>query len=341
MSSKNITWIIVLFSAFLTLFILSDIFRPALKEAVATSSMLTEEYLGDGSEQVRPLPLSVQFDLQKVALGEKLFNDPLLSGNGFSCATCHQLNRGGTDGLPKSLKTGGGFDVMNTPTVFNVAFNQPITWHGRLRSLEAQLDDVINNPLHMASSWEKVIAALRQHDDYPNLFSEIYTGQINRQQIVDALVTFQNSLITPNSAFDRYLRGDQTALSALQQQGYELFRTYGCISCHQGVNLGGNLMTGFGIYDEKISKRLNANEFDLGRFMVTGDERDRYVFRVPSLRNVALTAPYFHNGSAETLNDAIKTMAQVQLGVALEDQEVDAIKAFLTSLTGEYKGRPL
>jgi cytochrome c peroxidase len=158
---------------------------------------------------------------------------------------------------------------------------------------------------------------------------------------LDALVTYERSLITPNARFDRYLRGDREALTAEEQRGYQLFKAYGCIACHQGVNVGGNLFQKFGIFQDPVAPRRPGAAADLGRFLVTGAARDREVFRVPSLRNVALTAPYFHDGRAPTLEHAVITMARVQLGRTLTGEESGVIVQFLHSLTGEYQGRSL
>ena len=312
-------------------------------ESMATvgDPLLTLETLGDGSELVVPIPQSVELDADTVALGERLFHDPGLSGNGFSCASCHQLATGGIDHLPKSMATGGRFDSMNTPTIFNAALNPMQTWTGRFTDLETQLDSVINNPKHFAANWPDIIAYLQQNDQYRAAFDHLFNGVINIDTITIALTTFERSLVTPNADFDRYLRGDEQALSSEQKQGYRLFIDYGCISCHQGINLGGNLLARFGIYKDGLSDKDSISEFDYGRYNHTGLERDKFVFRVPSLRNIAVTAPYFHNGTTATLSEAIRIMARIQLNVEMPPPDIALIESFLHSLTGEYRGQRL
>lgn len=304
-------------------------------------SVLTAAYLGNGLEEVLPLPKAVELDPRKVELGELLFHDPTLSGNGFSCATCHPVDQGGMDGLALSLKTGGGSDVMNTPTVFNTGFNSLLLWNGEARSLEQQLDGVINNPLHMNSSWPKVLQSISTDQHYVAQFQEIYQAPLHEDQVMNAIATFERSLVTPNSDFDRYLRGDELALTEKQKLGFLLFKQYGCISCHQGINLGGNLFAKFGIYKLENKPDVDTTPFHLGQYLYTKEIGDRYVFRVPSLRNIAVTAPYFHDGSAGNLQEAIKTMALTQLDIVLSEDEITHIESFLNSLTGEYQGRKL
>ena len=306
-----------------------------------SDSLLNVDILGDGSELARPIPESVELDAAKLALGERLFNDAGISGNGFSCNTCHQLDNGGIDRLPRSLVTGGGFDEMNTPTIFNVALNSLQTWTGEFTDLESQLDMVVNNSKHFAASWPEIIQRLQQDDAYRAAFKQIFAGVISRRTISAAITTFERSLLTPNADFDRYLRGDSQALNETQLKGYRLFKSYGCISCHQGINLGGNLLARFGIYKDGLTDKSTLTPFDYGRYNITGKERDKFVFRVPSLRNVAVTAPYFHNGSTATLGDAIKIMARIQLNVDMPQQDISLIASFLNALTGEYRGKRL
>jgi cytochrome c peroxidase len=159
--------------------------------------------------------------------------------------------------------------------------------------------------------------------------------------VADALATYQMSLITPNARFDRYLRGDKSAINQLEKTGYQLFKSYGCVACHQGVNVGGNMIATLGVMGDYFKDRGDETSADLGRFNVTQRESDKHRFKVPSLRNVAQTAPYFHDGSIDSLEDAIKTMAKYQLGQTIPDPDIDAIAQFLRSLTGELKGQAL
>jgi cytochrome c peroxidase len=186
-----------------------------------------------------------------------------------------------------------------------------------------------------------VLAKLNKDSGIRSAFESAYGTGPSREAVLDALAAFQRSLSTPNARFDRYLRGDATAITADEKRGYELFKAYGCIACHQGRNVGGNLFQKFGIFSDPFAGRQDDDIADQGRFAITGRESDRRVFRVPSLRNVALTAPYFHDGSADTLDAAVTIMAQAQLGRTMPQEDRDLIIAFLGTLTGEYEGRPL
>ena len=296
------------------------------------------------AEPIRPLPVTVPLDPDRVALGERLFNDPRLSrGERFSCASCHHLDSGGDDGRPRSLTRSGEPDPFNTPTVFNVGFNHRYGWRGEFDTLEAQIEAAIANPRHGDSTWPDVIARLKPDRSYRRAFRRLYPAQgLSAHAITDALAAFQKSLITPNAPFDHYLRGDEAALTERQKKGYLLFKRHGCVSCHQGVNAGGNLFQRLGIFEDYFDLRgREPAAADAGRFSITGRQEDLHVFRVPSLRNVALTAPYFHDGSARDLAEAVRIMGRVQLGRRLSEPEVCAIVDFLGSLTGEYRGRPL
>ena len=199
----------------------------------------------------------------------------------------------------------------------------------------------LTNPKEMGSQWQNVITLLRQDQSYLAAFDAIYgQGTVTPEMVRDAIATFERSLITP-SRFDRFLRGDQTALTARESEGYRLFKDHGCVVCHQGVNVGGNMFQTMGKMGDYFADRGNVTESDLGRFNVTKDPRDKYKFKVPTLRNVALTAPYFHDAGADTLEAAVQTMAKYQLGMTFSDEEIQLIIAFLHSLTGEYEGIPL
>jgi cytochrome c peroxidase len=288
------------------------------------------------NEPIEPLPLTVDLDERKVSLGNKLFHDPQLSGdNTVSCASCHSLDKGGTDQLPKSVGIAAQVGEVNAPTVFNVAYNFRQFWDGRAETLEDQADGPVHNPKEMGSNWQQITTKLKQSPDYVAEFEAIYPDGIRNHNIVDAIATFERSLITPNSRFDRYLRGEQDILTVEEKNGYRLFKEYGCSSCHQGTNVGGNLFEKFGVMAR--DGRASRSKADLGRYNVTGDEADRYVFKVPTLRNIALTGPYFHDGSAATLDETVNTMAVFQLARTLTPNEIHDIVRFLNSLTGEQK----
>jgi cytochrome c peroxidase len=293
-------------------------------------------------EPILPLPLTVAVDPGRVALGTRLFQDVRLSGpNTMACATCHQLARGGDDGQPRPRGADGSLLPRNAPTVFNVAFNFVFHWDGAFPTLEAQAERVLLNPSVMRTTWPEVLAKLRADRDYIDAFDAAYPDGLTPANVLDALAAYQRSLITPDARFDRYLRGDPQALTVTEQRGYQLFKAYGCVACHHGVNVGGNLFQKFGVFPDVLAPFHPEAEADPGRFGVTGVARDRGVFRVPSLRNVALTAPYFHDGRTPALGDAVDLMARVQLGRRLSREEVDLIVQFLHTLTGDYQGQSL
>lgn len=288
------------------------------------------------NEPVAPIPLAIDLDRQKVALGEKLFRDPLLSRDGtVSCASCHLLSLGGTDRLPQSIGIDGLKGEVNAPTVFNSVFNFRQFWDGRAETLEEQIDGPIHDDREMASNWPDIVAKLKADRSYRQQFHQIYSEGITPDSIRNAISTYESSLITPNSRFDRFLRGDEKALSVTEKEGYQHFQAYGCISCHQGVNLGGNMFQSFGIFGDYFADRGDIQKADLGRYNVTQKESDRYVFKVPGLRNVAQTSPYFHDGSTDSLAEAVKIMGRYQLGRSLKPKEIDKIVQFLNTLTGE------
>ena len=295
------------------------------------------------SEPITPLPDSIPgLDPKKVALGNALFHETRLShDNTIACATCHRLQQGGIDGRQYPIGIKGQVAETNVPTVFNSAFNFRQFWNGRAATLEDQAAEVILNPLEMGSSWVEVMAKLKQDAGYAASFSQIYDNGITPGNIVDAIATFERTLITPNARFDKYLKGDAQAITAYELAGYKLFKSYGCISCHQGRNIGGNFYEKLGVMRDYFTDGYNITEADQGRYAITKNPEDMHKFKVPSLRNVALTAPYFHNGTVKTLEQAVATMGKYQLGLSLPEEDVASITAFLRTLTGEYNGKPL
>lgn len=289
-----------------------------------------------------PLPQAMALDGRKVKLGERLFRDKRLSSDGtVSCSSCHDLGIGGVDRLPRSRGIGGREGAINAPTVFNSGFNFRQFWNGRAATLEDQIDGPLQNSVEMGNTWPQALATIAADTQYRDEFKAIYPDGIQSNNVKDAIATFERSLITPNSRFDRFLRGDQSAMSPGEQAGYALFRRIGCTSCHQGINIGGNMYQRLGIMEDYFVVRGNLTEADLGRFLITQRDEDRYFFKVPSLRNVAVTPPYLHDSSAETLEDAVQVMARFQLGRKLETRDVNSIVVFLRTLTGEYSGKPL
>lgn len=281
-----------------------------------------------------PLPTPPTIDTPKIKLGKALFNDPLFSKNNtLSCNSCHSLQNAGIDGLPRYrgiYKTEG---TLNTPTVLNSKLNFRQFWDGRAKNLYEVIDDHINNKTIFANDWTTIIESIKARETYNEPFQKLYSGEMSPEKVKDALAAFLDNLLTPNSPFDRYLKGDKTALSADAVKGYELFQQYGCITCHEGPNLGGNLFEKLGIYQDYFAARAVLPS-DLGLYNVTKKEEDKFVFKVPSLRNIALTGPYLHDGSIQRLEDVIEIMGVYQVGQPIPKFQIPYLIKFLESLNG-------
>lgn len=303
------------------------------------SKGITGELAG---EPIQPLPNNLQLDAGKVALGKQLFHDTRLSGDDtLSCASCHDLRKGGTDQAVSSTGIRGQIGPINAPTVFNAVYNHRQFWDGRAADLEEQAGGPVTNPMEMGASWEQVLPKLQKDQNLVALFNTHYANGLNRQNILNAIATFEQSLVTPNSKFDKYLRGDKNALAHNESRGYELFKA-NCVSCHAGRNMGGLSFEKLGVKEDYFSHRKRAPDGpDFGLFNVTKKEEDKHKFKVPSLRNIAKTHPYFHDGSAKSLEEAIAVMARHQAGKNLKQEQIDDISAFLKTLTGEYDGQLL
>ena len=293
-------------------------------------------------QPIQPISYGPALDSRKVKLGDQLFHDRRLShDNSISCASCHSLATGGTDQAFRSVGINGALGGINTPTVFNSSLNFRQFWDGRARTLEEQIEGPTQHPKEMGSTWPEILGRIRADALYQRTFADLYPEGIQRETVKDAIATFERSLLTTNSRFDQFLRGDPKALTSLERHGYQLFTEYGCTACHQGANVGGNLFQEFGIfgnYFEDLDKFPKNKPKELAQ---TGHEGHRHVVKVPSLRVAVLTPPYFHDGSAATLSEAVKVMAKYQLGRSLAEDDVDAIVAFLRTLPGEYKGKVL
>jgi cytochrome c peroxidase len=233
-----------------------------------------------------------------------------------------------------------GHALFNVPTIFNVANNHRLGWRGHIKSLAAQNEKVLLDPNLMDMNWETLIPKLDGSAAYQTQFKEAYDAPPTKEAVLDALISFETSLSTPDAPFDRYLRGDTGVLSATQIRGYQLFRDYGCVSCHQGANVGGNMVQRLGLFSSGTTGR---DYFDPSPDMAvdSGNAAAIQVFRVPSLRNVAVTAPYFHDGRVQQLPQAVSQMGKLQLGRDLSATDVEALTAFLQSLTGRYQGKSL
>jgi cytochrome c peroxidase len=288
---------------------------------------------------LQPLPPVPEVDAAQVALGDQLYHDQRLSKNDtISCASCHELKKGGTDRAQFSTGVGGAQGNINAPTVYNSGLQIAQFWDGRAADLQEQADGPVNNPIEMASNWPEAIAKLETDAALTAAFAAVYPDGFSGENITHAIATFEETLLTPNSAFDRYLLGDDAALNAGAKAGYQLFVDSGCAICHVGMVLGGQSYEKMGRKGDYFGDRGDVSDADLGRYNVTSRDQDRHYLKVPILRNVTFTAPYFHDGTVETLGQAIELMAKYQLGVKLNSLEKQRIQAFLTSLTGEYQG---
>lgn len=304
-------------------------------------------YLSPSTEQpITPIPDVLDLGPRKVALGRRLFHDRRLSRDDtISCASCHDLARAGIDANPVAVGVAKQMGTVNSPTVLNSGFNFSQFWDGRAATLEEQAEGPVHNPIEMASNWSEVIAKLSRDAQYVREFQALWpdaAGAITAAHIQSAIAEFERSLITPGSDFDRYLKGDAQALSAEARKGWDLFRNLGCIACHQGVNMGGNMYANLGIMGDYFADRGKPpGKSDMGRFNVTGREEDRHMFKVPTLRNIARTAPYFHDGSIAKLENAVDAMARYQLGVELSEPDRKALVAFLSAQNGRLpEARP-
>jgi cytochrome c peroxidase len=292
-------------------------------------------------EPISPLSVRPAEKAALVALGSRLFHDPILSSDGsVACSSCHDLQSGGEDGRARSRGVGGKEGVVNAPTVFNAALNLAQFWDGRAATLEEQIDGPVTDALEMANDWDALERKLKASPDYEHAFAAALGATPSRSGIRQAIAAFERTLITVDSPFDLWLEGDSSALSAEQREGYQLFKAAGCVACHQGQNAGGNMYQRLGLFGDYFEDRGNITNADEGRFNVTHLEADRHVFRVPSLRNVELTAPYFHDGSSRTLTDAVQVMVKYQLGKELSEQQISKLVEFLTSLTGPQQQFP-
>lgn len=282
-------------------------------------------------DMITPLPDNIPYDKNKASLGKKLYMDASLSKDGtISCNSCHNINTYGVDNTTISLGVDKQPDTpFNSPTSFNSIFNFVQFWNGRAKDLKEQAQGPFFNPKEMGLTPEILLQKVNANENYVKTFKELY-GEISVENITDAIAEFEKTLITPNSPFDRYLKGDKNAISKQAKRGYEQFKAQGCISCHQGQNIGGNMFQKIGIFQEY------PNQENLGRYELTKKDADKMVFKVPSLRNIAKTAPYYHDGSIPTLDACVQFMAYYQLGKFLSQEIVDDIVAFLESLTGEY-----
>ena len=315
----------------------------ALGCCLAGPAMAQGDLMAQAKQQFEPIPATPPElpgnppSAAKVELGKMLYFDPRLSASHtISCSSCHSIGLGGADAESTSIGHRWQHGGRNAPTVFNAVFNKAQFWDGRAKDLEEQAGGPMVNPLEMASPPAHVVEQLKGIPGYADAFAKAFPGEANPVSLANAqkaIAVFEATLITPNAPFDRFIDGDANALSATQKQGLALFMDKGCAACHNGVNVGGGMYAPFGVVEKPGADILPPG--DKGRFMVTKTPSDEYVFKVPTLRNIALTAPYFHTGQVWDLRQAVAIMGTSQLGVQLTDDEIDKITAFLGSLTGD------
>lgn len=300
--------------------------------AVLTLSQPAHAVKARQNEPIQPIRASAVKDAKKVELGKRLFYDPRLSKSGFiSCNSCHNLSSGGVDNLPSSIGHKWNIGPINSPTVLNAKFNLAQFWDGRAKDLKEQAGGPIANPGEMGSTHAVAVEVLRTIPQYGAWFKEIYGAtEIKIDEVQDAIAAFEETLVTPDSRFDQWLKGNDKALSKQELLGYETFKNSGCVSCHNGVAVGGGSFQKFGLV-----KPYEKDTKTVGRMGVTNNEADKFFFKVPTLRNVELTYPYFHDGSVWTLEEAVTTMAEHQLGLTLKPEDQANIVAFLKTLTGK------
>lgn len=298
-----------------------------------------------GTEQLLE-DLDIEFSHKLSVLGESLFHDTRLStDNTMSCAACHDLRYGGIDRASTATGIRGQVGPVNTPTVFNSALSMAQFWDGRAANLVEQAGGPPLAAGEMGSSWSEILGKLRADtalvEGFKRAFPDTITcaDDIKQEQVLEAIAHFELTLTTPDSAFDRWLAGQTDALTTEQRQGYEVFKVAGCVTCHYGPSAGGRTFQRLGAMRDFFTDSDRISHVDYGRYNVTNDERDKHVFKVPSLRNVVYTGPWFHDGSMSTLDDAVRAMAMHQLDLELSDEQVRLIVVFLDSLTGEWRGR--
>lgn len=292
-----------------------------------------------------PVPKNNKLTAEKIELGQWLYFDPRLSYDGtISCNSCHNVMNGGSDNRAVSVGVNGHKGGRSAGTVFNSAFYSVQFWDGRAKSLEDQAKGPLTNPIEMGNkNHDQVIARLKKIPGYVKKFKKVFSGKnsLNIDNLAKAIAAYERTLITPNSSFDKFIKGNKKAMSANAQKGYQLFQSVGCVTCHSGPNFAGpTLPEGTGFFmkfptfpNTKYDKKYKFTK-DKGRFEVTKNKNDMFMFRVPTLRNIALTAPYFHNGAVNSLDEAVKVMAKTQLNRDLSANEVSALVTFLNSLTG-------
>jgi len=299
-----------------------------------------------------PIPSDNPMSADKIELGKQLFFDARLSKNGtVSCSSCHNVMSGGEDNRTASVGIEGKVGTRSSPTVWNAAFQSVMFWDGRAKDLETQAKGPLTNPIEMGMpNHDFVVQRIKQIPGYVSSFEKVFKSKdsLTIDNLAKAIAAYERTLISMNSPYDKFIAGNKSALTSEAQKGFETFKSVGCISCHSGTNFSGpTLPQGIAFFqkfpmipNQDLEQKYNFSA-DGGKFQVTKIESDRNLFRVPTLRNIALTAPYFHNGAVKDLNEAIRVMAKLQLGKDLSANDVKSISSFLKSLTGEFPKQAL
>ena len=296
------------------------------------AGLASQTSIAASQEPIQPIQPAKVTNPALVELGKQLYFDPRLSKSGFiSCNSCHNLSMGGTDNIPTSIGDKWQQGPINAPTVLNSTLNVAQVWDGRAADLKAQAGGPIANPGEMGFSHTLAVGMLQTIPGYVTQFKKAFgSDQIDIDKVTKAIAAFEDTLVTPNSRFDKWLKGDKKALTANELAGYQLFKETGCVACHNGPAVGGNSFQKFGVVEP-----YKGDSKAEGRAAVTGKDADRFNFKVPTLRNVEMTYPYFHDGAANTLPEAVDTMARIQLGKKFTPEENAKVVAFLKTLTGD------
>lgn len=319
-----------------------DAFTAWIRDARAKANGAADASDPIYANPILPLVAPTGLNPEKVALGNKLYHDKRLSGdNTVACASCHDLKKGGTDQAQFSTGIKSQKGDINAPTVFNSSHAFVQFWNGRAADLQEQAGGPVANPIEMGAKWEDVPGKLKDDPAYAEAFAKLYPEGITKGSITDAIATYEKTLVTVNSRFDQFLRGKADALTADEQQGYKIFMGKGCYTCHVGQAMGGKSFEKFSLHGDYYAQRGKPLGSDDGRFAVTKSEADRHKFKVPTLRNVAITFPYLHDGSTAELGQVVKLMGSHQTKEKMSDAEVALVVKFLQSLTGELDGKPL
>jgi cytochrome c peroxidase len=306
--------------------------QPLATLKVLAAAVALAVPLAQAVEPISPIEPPADVDGAKAELGKQLFFDPRLSKSGFlSCNSCHNLSMGGSDNLPSSVGHGWQQGPINSPTVLNASYNVAQFWDGRAGDLQEQAAGPIANPKEMALPHDLALEIIASIPGYVDAFAAAYGDEaVTLERVTETIAEFERTLVTPGAPFDRWLEGDESALSEEEKAGYALFKDSGCTACHNGPAVGGGMFQKMGLIQP-----YETDNPAQGRYALTGNEGDRMVFKVPTLRNVELTYPYFHDGGAETLDEAVRVMGRLQLGREFIDSEVAQLVAFLKTLTGD------